>query len=328
MRKATLGIIIILVIIGNACGSTEPAQPQAQQEAATAAPEPTNEPTPVTDRLALLHDASLALGTTIAEKDWATLYLSHPEEYRAKCPAPDFLKMWTFIEVFGEMPDGLTFTLHRVWIEGDLGYGDGEWDKDGVIWGEDAGEDRDPLFEWVDGAWVMYISPEEMAKENPCEITFDDEEPTAVPEATGKTLDDAVPLGGEAVSANGVVIQVLGTIPNATSVVLSENMFNPTPTPGDRYYIVTVRLTNNSKETKTFTQIDFSLIGERRAQYHDIFGCGLGGIPDALDDGEVWPGGYIEGNVCFKVPEDEGGFVLMYDPDLFGNSNRTFLQVE
>ncbi len=150
-------------------------------------------------------------------------------------------------------------------------------------------------------------------------------EPTAVPKATGKTLNDAVPVGGEAVAPNGVVLQVIDAIPNATQIVAQANFLNATPTPGKRHYIVAVRIRNGSKETLTFSQIDFSLIGDRRAIYHDIFGCGV--IPNALD-AEVFPDGNAEGNVCFTVPEDEGRFVLMYDPDLFGDSNRAFLQVE
>ena len=149
--------------------------------------------------------------------------------------------------------------------------------------------------------------------------------PRPTPEPNGRTIDTAVPMGREAIAPNNVVIEILDTIPNATQIVVSENMFNATPEPGDRYYIIRVKLTNKTRETLIFSHLDFSLIGDRRLQYHDIFGCGV--LPDALE-GEVWPGGYVEGNICFKVPSAEGGFILMYDPDIFSNRNRAFLQVE
>ena len=154
-----LALVLLLATLTIACGDTDT---------------PSIEPPPAPDRLALLEDAAMLLGNTVAEKDWATLYLSYPQDFRAKCPAPDFLQMWVFIEVFGEMPDGLTFTLHRVWIEGEYGYVDAEWVKDGVAWGFDEEGEPDPSFVWVDSAWAVYVSPEEMAKDDPCEIALDE----------------------------------------------------------------------------------------------------------------------------------------------------------
>lgn len=165
---------ILMIVLAIACGGSDGAN-NAEVPISKSASSKTAKPgaTVAPDRLALLEEAAMETGIAIAEKDWATLYLSYPEAFRDKCPAPDFLAMWTFIEVFGEMPDGLAFTLHRVWIEGDLGYVEGTWSKDGVAWGEDSEGEPDPAFTWIDGAWITWVSPEEMEKDNPCEITFE-----------------------------------------------------------------------------------------------------------------------------------------------------------
>ena len=69
---------------------------------------------------------------------------------------------------------------------------------------------------------------------------------------------------------------------------------------------------------------DFSLIGENRVVYepfdHD---CGI--IPNELD-GEVYGGGKIQGNICFEIPEDEGGLIIIHEPG-FGAESRRFLSL-
>jgi hypothetical protein len=48
--------------------------------------------------------------------------------------------------------------------------------------------------------------------------------------------------------------------------------------------------------------------------------CGF--IPDDLD-ADLFPGGTAEGNVCFKVPAEETGFVLVWQ-EFFGDTLTYF----
>jgi hypothetical protein len=82
--------------------------------------------------------------------------------------------------------------------------------------------------------------------------------------------------------------------------------------------MITVEVTNvaGSEETPVgINTSDFQLIGERRqlyTTYNEESNCGV--IPDDLD-GVVARQSYpMSGNICFQVPQDEGGFQLIYEP--------------
>ena len=66
-------------------------------------------------------------------------------------------------------------------------------------------------------------------------------------------------------------------------------------------------LTHDAKSSVDVSESDFKLVGDNRVVYvpYDE-SCGV--IPDELD-GEVFGGGRLEGNICFQVPDDEGGFM-------------------
>ena len=121
-------------------------------------------------RFSLLIKDSLSTGTMLAEKDWGALYLAYPQDYRAKCPISDFFNLWWFIEVITEMPDGLTFNLQRAWIDGHYGYTEWTLVKDGVEWEDGIEIEEWPSFVWIDGEWTAFVSREEWAMDNPCEI--------------------------------------------------------------------------------------------------------------------------------------------------------------
>ena len=53
--------------------------------------------------------------------------------------------------------------------------------------------------------------------------------------------------------------------------------------------------------------------------------CGV--VPDELG-AELFPGGGTEGNLCFQVGENEGGFVLTHEPLWSLSSERRYLRLE
>ena len=138
----------------------------------------------------------------------------------------------------------------------------------------------------------------------------------------GFTLDNPVPAGGILVGSNGMELEIVDFLAVADRVIANENPFNSPPDPGNRYMLIRLNVSYNgtggSAETNRF---DFFLVGERRVVYDDCFEV----APDRLD-GELFPGGSMQGNLCFEVPVDEGDLILIHQPG--GLGSRRFLSIE
>ena len=72
------------------------------------------------------------------------------------------------------------------------------------------------------------------------------------------------------------------------------------------------------------SEYDFALIGDNRVVFDSSTDCGV--IPEELD-GEIFPGGKIEGNVCFEIPEEESGLILIHEPG-YGSAPRRYVALE
>ena len=70
---------------------------------------------------------------------------------------------------------------------------------------------------------------------------------------------------------------------------------------------------------------EFRLIGDNRA-FYTTFRNSCGVIPDKFQGGEIIEGGRLQGNICFEIPEDEGGLILIHEPG-FGTESRRFLSL-
>ena len=117
----------------------------------------------------------------------------------------------------------------------------------------------------------------------------------------------------------------MDVIEDAGRQIAEENQFNDPPKEGNRFYMASVEISYPSGSGSiTVSYADFSLIGENRVVY-DPFDYDCGVIPNELD-GEVYGGGRIQGNICFEVPEDEGGFILIHEPG-YGAESRRFLRL-
>ena len=118
---------------------------------------------------------------------------------------------------------------------------------------------------------------------------------------------------------------VTGINGDAWLVVQRENQFNDPPGPGNRFYMVTVEVSNVSAPGGlNVSQFDFELIGDNRVVYKSYqHYCGV--IPEELQ-AEIYPGGKGRGNACFEVGANEGGFLLIHNPGFFGE--KRFLSLE
>ena len=141
----------------------------------------------------------------------------------------------------------------------------------------------------------------------------------------GANLNDAFPIGATMRGADGTEIRELQTIADARPLVYAEDNFNGPPKEGNRFVMVRVEVVNPSDALQSVdvSYLEFELIGNNRVIYTFSDGCGV--IPNELDR-EIFPGGREEGNVCFEIPETEGGLILVHKPGS-ETETRRFLQL-
>ena len=140
----------------------------------------------------------------------------------------------------------------------------------------------------------------------------------------GFTLDDPLPAGEVLLGSDDTEIRVLGIIPDARRQVAEENSFNDPPGEGMRFYMIRLEVVYPADAfgSVDVAARDFSLIGDNRVVYVGL-SCGV--IPDRLRS-EIFAGGRVEGNICLEIPEDEGGFILIHEPE-YGADSRRFLRL-
>ena len=156
------------------------------------------------------------------------------------------------------------------------------------------------------------ISPELGATPPPTPTPTPYPTPTATPmPAPGSTLDNAYTKGETMKGANSLEIRALGIAADAWPQIRAESLANVPPSEGNRFFMILVEVANPSEATQSakIDQSDFALITNNRVVYTSSGGCGV--IPNALDQ-EISPGGRSEGNICFEIPEDEHGIMLIH----------------
>lgn len=157
-----------------------------------------------------------------------------------------------------------------------------------------------------------------------------DEDATPVT-GPGTSRAEALPLGDSILTPSGLEVRVLEVDNDAWPVVEAENSFNDPPKAGKRMVLITVEVTNRSTQEETVSASvgDFSLTGSNNTvydPYDEDSTCGI--IPDELRS-ELFPEGAASGNVCFQLPEDETGLILIVDPFFsFDQSDRRYLALE
>ena len=194
---------LLALLSAVACGTeTEPVattEPTAMPEAtnatrpSTPTPTPTvdevtNTPTPTatptstptdtaqdSDRATLLKEFAQLGGDAFARREWAIVHALYPDEFRAKCSLGEFAAMTAFLVAFAGIPEDITYVFESARVEGNHGYIDSHYAKDGLEIDFGGEEETDPHALWQDGEWTVYVSPEELAEEKPCSLDSTDE---------------------------------------------------------------------------------------------------------------------------------------------------------
>jgi len=126
---------------------------------------------------------------------------------------------------------------------------------------------------------------------------------------------------------NGLQITAVNVEPDGWPLVKAQNRFNKPPLPGKRMLLITVRVRQvEGEKPVTISASDFKVVGERKTIYNTYSNetnCGV--VPDELD-GVVTKEHPISGAICVQVPQDENGFVLVYEPYV-GNTPAVYISL-
>ena len=328
MRFLLSLVVLSGVIAAIGCASDSGTAPR-QVAQSTAPPVGTSVPTPAStaiptltpgpSREALLREFALTWGNAFAIRDWASVHSTYSDDFRSKCPVSEFAEWVAFLNdnAIG-VPEGATYVLDSVMIEGDYGWVNSYFVKDGrqIFHDEDQNMANEPAEAvWRNSKWGTITSPELLAQEQPCSLE----------RYFGFFINLPLPAGSTIQEAKGR-IDVTGVVTNATQIVLQENQFNDSPKPGNHFYIVAVEAEyfTSGIDYISITHYDFKLIGDKRKLYDPIDdGCGV--FPNSLD-AELYPGGTDQGNVCFEVSDNDSGFILIFDAGT--TDQRRFLSLE
>jgi hypothetical protein len=137
---------------------------------------------------------------------------------------------------------------------------------------------------------------------------------TAAPSGPGSSRANPIKLGQPGRVEDLWEVTVLAVDRDAWPKVQAANRFNDAPGPNEKMVMVRVRAKNVSRNDKAenIDGFSFRLVGSRNQLYSSFDAktqCGV--IPDELD-ADLFPNGQTEGNVCFKVPADETGLLLVW----------------
>jgi hypothetical protein len=109
--------------------------------------------------------------------------------------------------------------------------------------------------------------------------------------------------------------------PDATDVVLAENQFNDPPARGRQFVLVMVdaQLSGDASDSQTFwSEMSLKVLGPKALAF-DQSEADCGVIEDDLFDApEVFPGGRIQGNVCWEVRQSEADSLLLVVASQYG----------
>jgi len=141
------------------------------------------------------------------------------------------------------------------------------------------------------------------------------------------TREDPIPMGTTVDLGDGWEITVLSVIPDATKIIMDENMFNEPPKSGCQFFMARVQATYTGSNSATFGgRYRLRAVGPSSIGY-STFENSPGVIPDPLPDSEVFTGGTITGNIGWEVKSSDANLLVMYDSPILGgdNENRIYL---
>lgn len=259
------------------------------------------------------------------------------DDFKDKCKLDEFIGVIAIIKVFlGDLKE------EDIEVEvTDIRYEDGKAyvDVTGKIQGEelstsDEGDSFSDYWLYEDGDWKWGTDDD-----NPCDSSFDSDGSSSSDDATpasgpGSSRTQPAPLG-EAVETGDLRITILTADIDAAGRLERLSDFPATPEAGKRIVLARVQVEHigtKADETIQVYESDYKITGSNNVLYSSFDdGVSCGFIDDSLK-GEMFPGGTIEGYVCFQVPSSETDLLLVGEPSSsfsFGSSNsRRFFALE
>jgi hypothetical protein len=126
--------------------------------------------------------------------------------------------------------------------------------------------------------------------------------------ATPKRLD-ATPIGTAANAGEGWTVTVTGPAFDITDATLAENQFNSPPPAGFRFVAVPVSYAYNGSGSSSGFTVSMRAVADSNISLDTD--CGV--TPSAIDVfADVFSGGALAGNLCFVVPAEAVGSLVLY----------------
>ena len=322
-------------LVATAALTSTPTSPPSDTPADTSVPIVTPEPTAVhqapthdstptqsSDRAALLEETARTYANALAKREWILVHALYPDEFKVKCSGGDFAALMTFVWEFAGFPEGMTVVLEEVRVDGDQGWVEARFEKNGVEieLGEESADDE-PSFIWKDGKWVYFVSPEELAKDNPCSLDFSSEsaptvtppvepEPTATPQLQVFSVGDTVRLGDLHVTVNGV------------RASLGDNFWAPEE--GNYFIYVDVTFRNEGNQPEVISTLLQMEIRDAEGRSYDVDFSALSASNSSSLDGEIAPGGTLRGEVGYQLPTSAAELTWRFSGDIFRLGQAVF----
>jgi len=126
------------------------------------------------------------------------------------------------------------------------------------------------------------------------------------------TRENPIPVGQTAALGEDWELTVVSVEPDAKAAVMAESTFNDPPAPGRQFFMATVRVTYVGTASEEFYSGSLRVVGQSAVAY-DSWDDSCGSIPDELADRELFPGGTIEGNLCWSVASADIDSLALYD---------------
>lgn len=140
------------------------------------------------------------------------------------------------------------------------------------------------------------------------------------------TREDPVPMGTAVDLGDGWQITVISSIPDATDIVMQENMFNDPPRKGNQFFLARIEAKYTGSGSDTFGgSYRLRAVGPSSIGY-TTYENSPGVIPDPLPNSEVFTGGTIVGNIGWEISSSDAASLVMYDYSAFGsNEDRIYM---
>jgi hypothetical protein len=152
--------------------------------------------------------------------------------------------------------------------------------------------------------------------------------PSASRTGPGSSRGSPVPLGRPGRVEDLWEITVKAVDRDAWPKLQAESRFNEPPAADERILLIAVTAKNISSDQapENIDVYGFKLVGSLNRlydQFDEDTECGF--VPDELD-ADLFPNGQADGNICFKVPAAESGFLLIWED--FFEDELTYFALE